>query len=38
MARGAGNKCAAISAYVKRIHQRPAYQRALEKGGPYDYA
>ncbi|HEX7641043.1 MAG TPA: glutathione S-transferase [Burkholderiaceae bacterium] len=22
--------------YLKRIHARPAYQRALEKGGPYD--
>jgi len=28
----------AISAYVKRIHQREAYQRALAKGGPYAYA
>lgn len=27
-----------IQAYVRRIHERPAYQRALEKGGPYDYA
>ncbi len=24
--------------YLKRIHARPAYQRALERGGPYDYA
>ena len=24
--------------FVKRIHARPAYQRALEAGGPYDYA
>jgi hypothetical protein len=23
---------------LKRIHARPAYQRALVKGGPYDYA
>ncbi len=38
LARGGGNKWAAISAYVKRIQQRPAYQRALKKGGPYDYA
>jgi len=22
---------------LKRIHERPAYQRALVKGGPYDY-
>lgn len=25
-----------ISAFVERIHARPAYQRALERGGPYD--
>ncbi|CAL1709056.1 unnamed protein product [Somion occarium] len=24
--------------YVKRIHQRPAYKKALEKGGKYTYA
>ncbi|GAA0771341.1 glutathione S-transferase [Ideonella azotifigens] len=24
--------------WLHRIHQRPAYKRALEKGGPYDYA
>ena len=24
--------------YVKRLHARPAYKRALEKGGPYAYA
>ncbi|GJE86433.1 glutathione S-transferase [Phanerochaete sordida] len=27
-----------IKEYVKRIHARPAYQRALEKGGEYKYA
>ena len=27
-----------ITAYVQRIHARPAYQRALKKGGAYDYA
>ncbi len=27
-----------LSAFLKRIHQRPAYQRALERGGPYAYA
>ena len=27
-----------ISDYVKRIHSRSAYQKALEIGGPYDYA
>ncbi|MEO0400082.1 MAG: glutathione S-transferase [Pseudomonadota bacterium] len=25
------------TAYLKRIQERPAYQRALEKGGPYAY-
>jgi glutathione S-transferase len=24
--------------FLTRIHARPAYQRALERGGPYDYA
>lgn len=24
--------------WVKMVHSRPAYRRALEKGGPYDYA
>lgn len=28
----------AIKAYVNRIHARPAYQKALKVGGPYDYA
>ena len=27
-----------ISGWVKRVHARPAYQRALEKGGDYDFA
>jgi len=27
-----------IAAYVKRIRERPAYQNALDMGGPYDYA
>ncbi|UZE94597.1 glutathione S-transferase [Alkalimarinus alittae] len=27
-----------IVAYVKRVHARPAYQKALSVGGPYDYA
>lgn len=26
-----------IVAFVKRVHERPAYQRALEKGGEYAY-
>lgn len=25
-------------AWLQRIHARPAYRRALEQGGPYDYA
>jgi glutathione S-transferase len=24
--------------WLQRAHARPAYQRALEKGGPYDFA
>ena len=27
-----------IAAFLKRIHARPAYQRALERGGKYDFA
>ncbi|MBW7470839.1 glutathione S-transferase [Marinobacter sp. M216] len=27
-----------ISAWVERVHARPAYQRGLEKGGGYDFA
>ncbi len=27
-----------MKAFVDRIHARPAYRRALEKGGPYSYA
>jgi glutathione S-transferase len=26
-----------LDAFLKRIHERPAYQRALERGGPYAY-
>lgn len=26
-----------VHAFLDRIHARPAYQRALEKGGPYDF-
>ena len=25
-----------LSAFLQRIHARPAYQRALERGGPYE--
>ena len=27
-----------ITAWVERVHARPAYQRGLEKGGEYDFA
>jgi glutathione S-transferase len=27
-----------LSAFVEKIHARPAFQTALEKGGPYAYA
>lgn len=27
-----------LNAFLSRIHARPAYQRALERGGPYAYA
>ncbi len=27
-----------IKAFLKRIHQRPAYKRGLERGGEYDFA
>ncbi|PXW92854.1 glutathione S-transferase [Sphaerotilus hippei] len=28
----------ALQDFLRRIHARPAYRRALERGGPYDYA
>ena len=34
---GAGSR-PRIKAFLDRIHARPAYQRALERGGPYAYA
>ena len=27
-----------IEGFLRRIHERPAYQRALQRGGKYDYA
>jgi glutathione S-transferase len=27
-----------VAAFLKKIHNRPAYRRALERGGPYAYA
>ena len=32
------SKLPAINAWVKKVHALPAYQNALKKGGPYDYA
>lgn len=31
-----GDRCPHLVAFVERIHARPAYQRALERGGPFD--
>jgi len=33
-----GPKMAKAKAFLERIHARPAYQRALARGGPYAYA
>ncbi|MCC2617575.1 glutathione S-transferase [Aestuariibacter halophilus] len=38
VARGAAARCPAIKAWVDRVHQREGYQRALQKGGQYDFA
>lgn len=38
VASGRADDFAAIRGYVKRVHERPAYKRALEKGGEYAYA
>lgn len=32
---GLGTEFPRLQAFLERIHARPAYQRALEKGGPY---
>ena len=32
---GLGEGCPHIAAWLRRIHARPAYQRALAQGGPY---
>lgn len=34
---GAAKSRPAVGAFLQAIHARPAYQRALEKGGPYAY-
>lgn len=38
VARGAAGDRPNIAAFVERIHARPAYVRALKRGGPYDFA
>lgn len=35
-ARGGGSEYPAIARFLDTIHARPAYRRALERGGPYD--
>lgn len=35
---GLGPERPNLTAWLARIHARPAYQRALERGGPYAYA
>lgn len=32
---GLGEQYPKLNAYLKRVHARPAYQRGLERGGPY---
>jgi glutathione S-transferase len=36
MRAGSGQARPKLAAFVERIHARPAYKRALEKGGPYE--
>ncbi|RDS83575.1 glutathione S-transferase [Dyella monticola] len=36
LARGRGEKFPHVAAFITRIQKRPAYQRALERGGLYD--
>ena len=38
VARGNTKNSPNITKFVAKIHARPAYQAALEKGGKYDYA
>lgn len=35
---GYGSDKPRLKAFLERIHARPAYKRALERGGPYSYA
>jgi glutathione S-transferase len=36
-ARGGRDRFPSLQAWVQRFQQRPAYQRALQRGGPYSY-
>jgi glutathione S-transferase len=36
-ARGGRDRFPNLQAWVQRFQQRPAYQRALQRGGPYAY-
>lgn len=38
IAREGGENYSRIDSFVKKFQARPAYQKALEAGGPYDYA
>ncbi|MBO9543531.1 glutathione S-transferase [Caulobacter sp.] len=38
IARGGAVSRPHVKAFVDKVHARPAYQRALERGGPYAYA
>ncbi|MEO0612574.1 MAG: glutathione S-transferase [Pseudomonadota bacterium] len=38
MRSGAADTRPRLKAYLQKIHARPAYQAALAKGGPYEYA
>lgn len=38
VARGGAGSRPHVKAFLDRIHARPAYRKALERGGPYDYA
>ena len=35
---GLGSQYPRLAEFLRKIHARPAYQRALERGGRYDYA
>jgi glutathione S-transferase len=38
VSRAGAGQSAILQDFVARIHARDAYQRALSRGGPYDYA